>query len=251
MLKGLNFVAIVSLMGWGLGYFGQPHILARFMAADSHHTIVHARRSSAFCLFWRSTSVSSSSICSFVRELARLTKNHSTRPATSNTTDTTRDAMLSTPAGSAADQGVPASGQGKQITVKTDVLELTINTRGGDVEQAIYDIVLQSLETSLTLFRPGTTIQEVTGEVVRIMVTGLVELGILKGEVEQLIADNAHRAFFMHGLSHWLGLDVHDVGFYGPDRSRVLEPGMVITVEPGLYIAPDADVPAQYRAGAL
>ncbi len=51
----------------------------------------------------------------------------------------------------------------------------------------------------------------------------------------------------MHGLSHWLGLDVHDVGFYGTDRDRILEPGMVLTVEPGLYIAPDADVPPQYR----
>ena len=51
----------------------------------------------------------------------------------------------------------------------------------------------------------------------------------------------------MHGLSHWLGLDVHDVGAYGTDRSRVLEPGMVLTVEPGLYIAPDADVPEAYR----
>lgn len=51
----------------------------------------------------------------------------------------------------------------------------------------------------------------------------------------------------MHGLSHWLGLDVHDVGVYGQDRSRILEPGMVLTVEPGLYIAPDAEVPEQYR----
>ena len=122
-----------------------------------------------------------------------------------------------------------------------------VNGKFTPAQRAIYDIVLDSLETALTLFRPGTTIQEVTGEVVRIMVTGLVNLEILKGDVEQLIAENAHHAFFMHGLSHWLGLDVHDVGFYGPDRSRVLEPGMVLTVEPGLYIAPDADVPAQYR----
>ncbi|WP_276639345.1 Xaa-Pro aminopeptidase [Siccibacter turicensis] len=114
-------------------------------------------------------------------------------------------------------------------------------------QRAVYDIVLASLEASLTLFRPGVSIQDVTGEVVRIMVTGLVDLGILHGEVETLIAENAHRPFFMHGLSHWLGLDVHDVGVYGPDRSRPLEPGMVITVEPGLYIAPDADVPPQYR----
>ncbi|HEY1844095.1 MAG TPA: Xaa-Pro aminopeptidase [Buttiauxella sp.] len=114
-------------------------------------------------------------------------------------------------------------------------------------QREIYDIVLESLDTALKLYRPGTSMQEVTGEVIRIMVCGLVKLGILKGEVDSLIADNAHRPFFMHGLSHWLGLDVHDVGAYGQDRSRLLEPGMVITVEPGLYIAPDADVPAQYR----
>lgn len=114
-------------------------------------------------------------------------------------------------------------------------------------QRAIYDIVLESLETSLQLYRPGTSMQEVTVQVVRIMITGLVKLGILKGDVDKLISDNAHRPFFMHGLSHWLGLDVHDVGMYGADRSRKLEPGMVITVEPGLYIAPDADVPVEYR----
>ncbi|MGU9868555.1 Xaa-Pro aminopeptidase [Kluyvera ascorbata] len=122
-----------------------------------------------------------------------------------------------------------------------------VNGKFTPAQRAIYDIVLASLYKSLELYRPGTSIQEVTGEVVRIMVTGLHGLGILKGEVDQLIADNAHRPYFMHGLSHWLGLDVHDVGVYGADRSRVLEPGMVLTVEPGLYIAPDADVPAEYR----
>ncbi|MDI3361954.1 Xaa-Pro aminopeptidase [Lelliottia sp. V89_10] len=122
-----------------------------------------------------------------------------------------------------------------------------VNGKFTPAQRAVYDIVLESLETALTLFRPGTSIQEVTGSVIRIMVNGLVKLGILKGDVEELIADNAHRAFFMHGLSHWLGLDVHDVGVYGTDRSRTLEPGMVLTVEPGLYIAPDADVPAEYR----
>ncbi|WHP32228.1 Xaa-Pro aminopeptidase [Trabulsiella odontotermitis] len=122
-----------------------------------------------------------------------------------------------------------------------------VNGKFTPAQRAIYDIVLESLETALTLYRPGTSMQDVTGEVVRIMIHGLVKLGILKGDVETLIAENAHRKFFMHGLSHWLGLDVHDVGVYGTDRSRVLEPGMVLTVEPGLYIAPDADVPAEYR----
>lgn len=122
-----------------------------------------------------------------------------------------------------------------------------VNGKFSPAQRGVYDIVLESLETALRLFRPGTSIQEVNGEVVRIMVTGLVKLGILKGEVDTLVAENAHRPFFMHGLSHWLGLDVHDVGVYGQDRSRILEPGMVLTVEPGLYIAPDADVPEVYR----
>ena len=122
-----------------------------------------------------------------------------------------------------------------------------VNGKFTPAQRAVYDIVLESLETALRLFRPGTSIQDVTGDVVRVLVKGLIGLGIMKGDVEQLVAENAHRPYFMHGLSHWLGLDVHDVGFYGPDRSRILAPGMVITVEPGLYIAPDADVPEEYR----
>lgn len=122
-----------------------------------------------------------------------------------------------------------------------------VNGKFSPAQRAVYDIVLASLEKALALYGPGTSIQQVTNEVVKVMVAGLLKLGILKGEMEELIAANAHRAFFMHGLSHYLGLDVHDVGVYGQDRSRLLEPGMVITVEPGLYIAPDADVPAEYR----
>ncbi len=114
-------------------------------------------------------------------------------------------------------------------------------------QRELYDIVLNSLNLALSLYRPGTSIHEVTLQVVRLKVEGLVKLGILQGDVDQLIEDKAHQAFFMHGLSHWLGLDVHDVGFYGTDRDRILEPGMVITIEPGLYIAPDADVPLEYR----
>ncbi|MEQ9849343.1 Xaa-Pro aminopeptidase [Pectobacterium brasiliense] len=115
-------------------------------------------------------------------------------------------------------------------------------------QRAIYDIVLRSQLRALELFGPGRSIREVNEEVVRIMVSGLIKLGVLKGEVEELIAEQAHRQFFMHGLSHWLGLDVHDVGNYGTtDRGRPLEPGMVLTIEPGLYIAPDAKVPQQYR----
>ncbi|GAA3582255.1 Xaa-Pro aminopeptidase [Gibbsiella greigii] len=123
-----------------------------------------------------------------------------------------------------------------------------VNGTFSAAQRAVYDIVLASLYKALALFRPGTSIREVTEDVVRVMVSGLVKLGVMHGEVEQLIADQAHRQFFMHGLSHWLGLDVHDVGHYGtPSRERLLEPGMVLTVEPGLYIAPNADVPPEYR----
>ncbi|EOI6454466.1 Xaa-Pro aminopeptidase [Yersinia enterocolitica] len=123
-----------------------------------------------------------------------------------------------------------------------------VNGKFTPAQREIYDIVLASINKALELFRPGTSIREVTEQVVRIMITGLVDLGILKGDIEQLIAEQAHKPFFMHGLSHWLGLDVHDVGDYtNSERGRILEPGMVLTIEPGLYIAPDADVPPQYR----
>ncbi|WP_192457783.1 Xaa-Pro aminopeptidase [Musicola keenii] len=123
-----------------------------------------------------------------------------------------------------------------------------VNGRFTPAQRAIYDIVLASEVRAIELFAPGRSIREVNEEVVRIMLRGLIRLGILQGDVENLLADQAHRPFFMHGLSHWLGLDVHDVGDYGSsDRGRILEPGMVLTVEPGLYIAPDADVPAEYR----
>ncbi|NLS43070.1 Xaa-Pro aminopeptidase [BEV proteobacterium] len=115
-------------------------------------------------------------------------------------------------------------------------------------QRAIYDIVLASQRKALALFKPGVSIREVNEQVIRIMVEGLVKLGVLKGSVDELIAEQAHRAFYMHGLSHWLGLDVHDVGDYGAsERSRLLEPGMVLTVEPGLYIVPDAKVLHEYR----
>ncbi|MEB7884191.1 Xaa-Pro aminopeptidase [Serratia fonticola] len=123
-----------------------------------------------------------------------------------------------------------------------------VNGKFSKPQREVYDIVLASINKALEMFKPGISIREVNDQVVRIMIAGLVELGVMKGDVEQLFAEQAHRQFFMHGLSHWLGLDVHDVGHYGSaSRDRVLEPGMVLTVEPGLYIAPDADVPQEYR----
>ena len=122
-----------------------------------------------------------------------------------------------------------------------------MNGKFSKEQREIYDLVLETLDVSLELYRPGTSIAEVTDRVVEIMTEGLVKLGLLTGDVPHLIETKAYRAFFMHSLSHWLGLDVHDVGHYGTERDRILEPGMVLTIEPGLYIAPDADVPEAYR----
>ncbi len=115
-------------------------------------------------------------------------------------------------------------------------------------QSEVYNIVKTVQLHALKLFKPGTNIGKVNEEVIHIMITRLVELGIMRGNVEQLFDEQAYRKFYMHSLSHWIGLDVHDVGFYGDmNYNRMLEPGMVLTVEPGLYIAEDADVPQEYH----
>ncbi|NUF28428.1 Xaa-Pro aminopeptidase [Gilliamella sp. ESL0254] len=119
-----------------------------------------------------------------------------------------------------------------------------INGQFSQAQREIYDIVLASQYQAIKLLKPGTSIMEVNHYVVRTMVEGLVRLGIMHGDIDTLIADKAYSTFYMHGLGHWLGIDVHDVG---SNRDRILEPGMVLTVEPGLYINKDADVPAQYK----
>lgn len=119
-----------------------------------------------------------------------------------------------------------------------------VNGRFNLAQREIYDIVLNAQYTAIKLLKPGTSISSVNQEIIRMMVEGLVKLGIMQGDVEILIANKAYLAFYMHGLGHWLGIDVHDVG---SDRDRLLEPGMVLTVEPGLYINKDADVPERYK----
>ncbi|MBN6062771.1 Xaa-Pro aminopeptidase [Aggregatibacter actinomycetemcomitans] len=122
-----------------------------------------------------------------------------------------------------------------------------VNGKFSEAQRAIYDIVLQAQKRAIELLVPGSSIAKVNEAVIRIKTEGLVRLGILKGDVDELIEQKAYREFYMHGLGHWLGLDVHDVGEYGENRSRRLEPGMVITVEPGLYLSKDADIPEQYK----
>ena len=122
-----------------------------------------------------------------------------------------------------------------------------VNGKFSKAQKAIYEIVLQAQKRAIELLVPGSSIAKANAEVIRIKTEGLVRLGILKGDVDELIEQKAYREFYMHGLGHWLGLDVHDVGEYGENRDRTLEPGMVLTVEPGLYLSKDADIPEQYK----
>lgn len=112
-----------------------------------------------------------------------------------------------------------------------------VNGTFSPAQRAIYDLVLQAQKAAIDQIRPGKHCKEAHVAAVRTITRGLVKLGLLKGKVPSLIKSEAYKRFFMHGTGHWLGLDVHDVGDYKVgDEWRMLEPGMVMTVEPGVYI---------------
>jgi len=112
-----------------------------------------------------------------------------------------------------------------------------INGRFSPAQRAIYELVLAAQQAALDHSQPGRHWNEPHDAAVRTLTAGMVELGLLKGEVRELIKSEAYRRFYMHRTGHWLGMDVHDVGDYKVGGQwRVLEPGMVYTVEPGLYI---------------
>ena len=112
-----------------------------------------------------------------------------------------------------------------------------VGERFSDPQRAIYEIVLKAQKAAIEVCRPGMGFNEPHETALRTLVEGLVELGLLNGEVGELIENNEHLRFCPHKTSHWLGIDVHDVGDYRVDGHwRELEPGMVLTVEPGIYI---------------
>ncbi len=115
-------------------------------------------------------------------------------------------------------------------------------------QRALYALVLEVQERAVAAIEPGVTLVELHDGVVRGLTEGLIGLGLLEGEVQARIDDESYRRFYLHSTSHWLGLDVHDVGAYRQGgEPRVLAPGMVLTVEPGLYIPADADIPEAFR----
>ena len=123
-----------------------------------------------------------------------------------------------------------------------------INGRFTRAQRDIYELVLKAQMACVDLVRPGTTHDQLKAHSIEVLTEGMVGLGLLQGDPKELIKEKKYEKFYMHGLGHMLGIDVHDVGRYYFDKeSRALEPGVVMTVEPGIYIAPDSkDVPEQY-----
>ncbi|MFN2493615.1 MAG: Xaa-Pro aminopeptidase [Pyrinomonadaceae bacterium] len=123
-----------------------------------------------------------------------------------------------------------------------------INGRYTKAQRDIYDLVLKTQESCVEMVHPGVTHEDLKNHSIEMLTEGMVEIGLLKGKPKELIKTEKYKQFYMHGLGHLLGIDVHDVGIYYYDKqSRALEPGVVMTVEPGIYVAPDTkDVPEKY-----
>ena len=115
-----------------------------------------------------------------------------------------------------------------------------VNGRFTEPQRALYDLVLKAQLAAIRMVKPGQHWNDPHEATVKVITKGLVALGLLTGKIDELIASEAYRQFYMHRAGHWLGMDVHDVGDYKVGGEwRVLEEGMVLTIEPGIYVAPD------------
>ncbi|ATC93812.1 Xaa-Pro aminopeptidase [Pseudoalteromonas tunicata] len=123
-----------------------------------------------------------------------------------------------------------------------------VNGRFSAPQKQLYQLVLDAQLAALEVVKPGNTLKMVGDAAINVLTQGMISLGLLQGDLDELISKQAYKAFYMHGVGHWLGLDVHDVGDYKQDeKDRPFEPGMVLTVEPGLYVAADAIAPEQFK----
>jgi Xaa-Pro aminopeptidase len=113
-----------------------------------------------------------------------------------------------------------------------------VSGRFSEAQRALYQVVVDAQQAAIDAVRPGVTVPYVHGAALEVLVQGLVDLGILEGTAAEAIEAETYKPYYMHRTSHWLGMDVHDVGDYHVQkRPRPLEPGFVLTVEPGVYIA--------------
>jgi Xaa-Pro aminopeptidase len=115
-------------------------------------------------------------------------------------------------------------------------------------QRLLYEVVLNAQLASIAATQPGATLTDVHNASVRVLTQGLIDLGIIAGPLDDAISNERFKPFYMHRTSHWLGMDVHDVGdYYAAKLPRPLEPGFVLTVEPGLYVSVNAEVDAKWR----
>lgn len=112
-----------------------------------------------------------------------------------------------------------------------------VNGKYSEAQKEIYDLVLAAQDAAIKVTKPGNHWNDPHNAAVKVMTKGMIELGLLKGKLSALIKDGAYSQYYMHRTGHWIGMDVHDVGDYKVDEEwRLLEPGMALTIEPGLYI---------------
>ncbi|NQV16769.1 aminopeptidase P N-terminal domain-containing protein [bacterium] len=122
------------------------------------------------------------------------------------------------------------------------------NGKFSDTQRALYTVVLNAQKAVIEAARPGVSFQSLHDLDLRMLVDGMIDIGLLDGSAEELIENESYQAYFMHKTGHWLGLDVHDMGKYMVDgKSIFLEPGMVFTVEPGIYVNSRSEAPEKYR----
>jgi len=124
-----------------------------------------------------------------------------------------------------------------------------VNGRFTPEQRVIYEIVLAAQKAGIEEVRPGKAFRAYHETAVRVLSEGLIDIGLLEGTLDEIIESGTYRAFYPHNTGHWIGLDVHDVGRYRDeaDNWRALEPGMVMTVEPGLYVQPDLNVDDRWK----
>ncbi len=147
-----------------------------------------------------------------------------------NNMDTLRDGDLLL-----IDAGAEYQGYASDIT-----RTFPINGRFTKAQREVYDLLLETQVSCIDMVRPGVRLEDLKTHSIEMLTAGMVKLGLLKGDPKKLIEEKKYMQFYMHNLGHFLGIDVHDAGrYYFNGESRPAEPGMVMTIEPGLYISPD------------
>lgn len=124
-----------------------------------------------------------------------------------------------------------------------------VSGRFSPAQRELYEVVLEAQRASIAATRPGATLDDVHAASVRVLTDGMVRLGLLAEPASEAIEKQTYKRYYMHRTSHWLGMDVHDVGpYFDRGKARPLCAGQVLTIEPGLYVrADDGDAPAQFR----